>query len=281
MRPITLLALACLASCLSASAAEHDSLAAECPTEVHYAAVGGAAASLAELHALASARLAALHLTPAWTEEGAAAFTDSASDRARLERLLQVVLPAMERYPLAFFERMGLTQVALVKDLRVAGQARRAMPAPERDTIVYADNNDKLCPAGMELRAHHELYHVVEYRLFKDFYYRDPRWLALNAPGQAYGQGGATAYGIGFDNLGHPSTGLVSRYAAFGPEEDKAEVFGWMMTSAYAQRVQGWAGADAVLAAKRGYLVAALQAKTDGAMDEAFFTHLAQPVRAP
>ncbi|MES2128658.1 MAG: hypothetical protein V4463_15420 [Pseudomonadota bacterium] len=273
-RPTALLAVACLAGCLNASAAEHDSLAAECPAAMHYPAIGGSGATLAELHALASARLAPLHLTPAWTEDGAAAFNDSAADRARLERLLQVVLPAMERYPQVFFARMAVTQVALVKDLRVAGQARRAMPAPEHDTIVYADNGDPLCPAGMELRAHHELYHVVEYRLFKDFYCRDPRWLALNPPGQGYGQGGATAYGIGFDNLGHPSTGLVSRYAGFGPEEDKAEVFGWMMTGAYAKRLQDWTAADTVLAAKRSYLVAALQAQTDGAMNEAWFARM-------
>jgi hypothetical protein len=34
---------------------------------------------------------------------------------------------------------------------------------------------------------------------------------------------------------------MVSLYAAYGPEEDKAEVFGWMMTPAYAPRLEAWA----------------------------------------
>ena len=102
-------------------------------------------------------------------------------------------------------------------------------------------------PAGvfarMDLRVHHEYYHFIEYRLFNDFYSREPAWLALSPPG--------TAYGKGFQNLGHPHPGLVSLHAACGPEEDKAEVFGWMMTPAYALRLEAWMALDPALLAKR------------------------------
>ncbi|MCC7680869.1 hypothetical protein [Janthinobacterium sp. FW305-128] len=244
-------------------AAQQDSMRSECDWNVRYAPVAPQDASVAQLQAIATARLAALQLAPVWTlsmpGSEAHAFTDSAQDRAGLQLLLSIVLPAMERYPAGVFARTGLRHVVLVKDLSVDGQRRLAMPAPDIDSVVYADNLlAALCPSGMELRVHHEYYHFIEYRLFNDFYYRDPAWLALNPPGTAYGQGGATAYGKGFQNLGHPQPGLVSLYAAYGPEEDKAEVFGWMMAPAYALRLQQWTAFDPTLLAKRQRLMEVL-----------------------
>jgi hypothetical protein len=247
-------------------AAQQDSMRSECDWSVRYAPVAPADASVAQLQAIATARLAALQLAPAWTlsmpGSAARAFTDTQEDRAGLQLLLSIVLPAMERYPAGVFARTGLRHVVLVKDLSVDGQRRLAMPAPEIDSVVYADNLlAALCPSGMELRVHHEYYHFIEYRLFNDLYYRDPAWLALNPPAATYGQGGATAYGKGFQNLGHPQPGLVSLYAAYGPEEDKAEVFGWMMTPAYARRLEQWSLTDAALVAKRQVLRQVLNSK--------------------
>ena len=244
-------------------AARQDSMRSECDWRVRYAPVAPEGASLAQLQALATARLAALQLTPAWTlampGSEAHAFADTDADRAGLQLLLSIVLPAMERYPAGIFAHTGLRRVVLVKDLSVEGQRRLAMPAPEIDSVVYADNMlAAMCPSGMELRVHHEYYHFIEYRLFNDFYYRDPAWLALNPPATVYGQGGAAAYGKGFQNLGHPHAGLVSLYAAYGPEEDKAEVFGWMMTPAYAPRLQQWTAFDPALLAKRHMLMEVL-----------------------
>ena len=244
-------------------AAQQDSMRSECDWRVRYAPVAPADASVAQLQAVATARLAALQLAPAWSLDmsgsEAQTFTDSPEDRAGLQLLLSIVLPAMERYPAGVFARTGLRHVVLVKNLSVEGQRRLAMPAPEIDSVVYADNLlAAMCPSGMELRVHHEYYHFIEYRLFNDFYYRDPAWLALNPPATVYGQGGATAYGKGFQNLGHPQPGLVSLYAAYGPEEDKAEVFGWMMTPAYAPRLQQWTAFDPALLAKRQALMEVL-----------------------
>lgn len=249
-------------------AAQQDSMRSECDWNVRYAPVGPRDASVAQLQAIATARLAALQLAPAWTlsmpGSEAHAFSDSEQDRAGLQLLLSIVLPAMERYPAGIFARTGLRHVVLVKDLSVDGQRRLAMPAPDIDSVVYADNLlAALCPSGMELRVHHEYYHFIEYRLYNDFYYRDPAWLALNPPGTAYGHGGVTAYGKGFQNLGHPQPGLVSLYAAYGPEEDKAEVFGWMMAPAYALRLEQWTAFDPALLAKRQLLMDVLSSKTD------------------
>lgn len=264
----------------NSSQPETDSLRAECPTEVRYAAVAPATATLAELKALAEARLAALHLKAVWTIPEAEAFIDSQADRLRLQRLLSVVLPALERYPSVLFERMRLSDIALVKNLSVAGQRRRAMPAPQTASVVYSDNDEDICLAGMELRIHHEFYHFIEHRTYADFYYRDPLWLALNPAAVSYGSGGATAYGKGFVNLGHPAAGMVSRYALYGPEEDKAEMFGWMMTPGYAQRVLQWTTEDTALASKHGFMMRFFQEQSGGAMGQDYFMQRAQAVAA-
>ncbi|MFZ6777922.1 hypothetical protein ACO0LD_13915 [Undibacterium sp. Ji83W] len=262
----------------NSSQPETDSLRAECPIEVRYGAAAPAAATLAELKALAEARLAALHLKAVWTIPEAETFIDSEADRLRLQRLLSVVLPALERYPAVLFERMRLSDIALVKNLSVDGQRRRAMPAPQTASVVYSDNDEDICLAGMELRIHHEFYHFIEHRTYADFYYRDPFWLALNPADVSYGNGGATAYGKGFINLGHPAAGMVSRYALYGPEEDKAEMFGWMMTPGYAHRVLQWTANDAALASKHRFMIRFLQEQSGGAMGQDYFMQRAQDV---
>ncbi|MBB2487276.1 hypothetical protein H5407_18740 [Mitsuaria sp. WAJ17] len=263
-----------------------DSLAMECPSEFRYELALPATASLDTLQAHAAQRLQALGLRLNWDGPWAHAqtqhFGPQAADIARLRRLLAVALPALERYQPGFFQRIGLQEVGLVKDLVVGDtQMRLAMPAPDRSAVVYADNGNPLCAAGMELRVHHELYHLIEERLFGDFYYRDPAWLALNPEGLGYGQGGATAYGGVFHNLGHPAPGLVSRYAQYGPEEDKAEVFGWLMTPGYAGRVKAWSEQDLTLAAKRRFMMALVHRLSAGTMSESFFETLARQPPVP
>ena len=258
-----------------------DSLAMECPSEFRYELPVVAGAGLAQLQNHAEQRLQALGLRVnwdgPWEHAQSQRFGAEAAELARLRRLLAVVLPALERYHPGFFQRVGLQEVGLVKDLVVGDtQMRLAMPAPDRSAVVYADNANPLCAAGMELRVHHELYHLVEQRLFDDFYYRDPAWLALNPEGLSYGQGGATAYGGVFHNLGHPAPGLVSRYAQYGPEEDKAEVFGWLMTPGYAGRVKAWSEQDPALAAKRRFMMALVHRLSAGTMSESFFESLAR-----
>jgi iron complex outermembrane receptor protein len=114
-------------------------------------------------------------------------------------------------------------------------QRRLAMPMAETDGVAYADNNAKtLCPAGMEMRVHHEFYHFIDHREYNDYYHADPSWLALNPEGLQYGRGGSTYHGKNLQDLGHVKEGLVSMYSGYGQEEDKAETFGWMMTPDYA-----------------------------------------------
>jgi len=259
-----------LAGCGTVAPIDHnnDALRAECNWDVTYPAVAPADASVGQLREAATRRLAALRLNAVWTleQEGVSgdAFTDSAEDRARLQRLLSVVLPGLERYNPVFFENVRLKNIVLVKELAVGGQRRLAMPMAETDGVAYADNNAKtLCPAGMEMRVHHEFYHFIDHREFNDYYHPDPVWLALNPEGLQYGKGGATFYGKNLQDLGHVKEGLVSLYSSYGQEEDKAETFGWMMTPDYAARLERFARTDPKLAAKVQFMRGQLRKYTE------------------
>lgn len=218
------------------------------------------------------ARFAAMGLAVRWRYEAAEPLPDQGD--AGENRLAAIVLRSLECYPPGFFTRVGLREIALVRNLSVGGQLRRAMPVPP-DTMVYSDNGGALCPAGMEVRVHHELRHFLDHRDDGDYYRVHPDWRALNPPGARYGRGGAIAYGTGFENLGHPASGFVSRYATFGEEEDRAETFGWMMTPGYAARVADWARADEALLRKREFIIAEMRRVSGGLMDAAYFENVA------
>jgi hypothetical protein len=246
-----------LPACSTVAPVDHnnDALRLECHWDLQYPSVAPPDAGVAQLREVATRRLAALRLNAVWTlaQEGvtAEAFTDTPEDRARLQRLLSVVLPGLERYPHVFFANVRLKNIVLVKELAVGGQRRLAMPMADEDGVAYADNGAKtLCPAGMEMRVHHEFYHFIDHREHNDYYHADPSWLAMNPDGLQYGKGGATFYGKNLQDLGHVRQGLVSMYAGYGQEEDKAETFGWMMTPDYAARLDLYAMNDPHLAAK-------------------------------
>lgn len=247
--------------------AHNDSMRTECPGVIRAYTDLNDPDTLPNLKLRAERALANHGLRVLWELQSphgqGLTFTEQASDRQRLTRLLDAILPAFTRYPSNFFQNMQVRDIVLVKDFHVGGQFRLAMPAPESYSLVYADNgHPQLCMAGMEMRTHHEFYHLIEHRLFKDFYFRDPAWLALNPAETHYGQGGATAYGKQFQNLGHPRAGMVSLYAGYGSEEDKAEVFGWMMTPGYAERLQDWGKQDGSLAAKLSWMQGLLMAQS-------------------
>lgn len=270
-----------------------------CPASFYYTEFGMPDMPLAQLQAMASARLAVIGLEAVWHAPEGDAFRDVPEDRARLRDLLAVVLPAYERYPRTLLEKIRLRRLEFVKDLCVAGHFRQAMPALERDSVVYADIGERTAPASLEERVHHELYHFIEGRVFNDYYYRDPQWLALNPPGVKYGSGGRAAYGKlaadgtcvrastpagsapgqRFINRVHPQAGMVSAYALYGPEEDKAEVFGWMMTPGYASRVKYWAEHDQALEAKRKFMTRLLYELSAGRLSAPDIDRLASRTR--
>ena len=118
-----------------------------CPASFYYTEFGMPDTPLAQLQAMASARLAVIGLEAVWHAPEGDAFQDVPEDRERLRDLLAVVLPAYERYPRTLLERIRLRRLEFVKNLCVAGHFRQAMPALERDSVAYADIGERTSPA--------------------------------------------------------------------------------------------------------------------------------------
>lgn len=187
-------------------------------------------------------------------------FEDTPADLERAKRLANVTVAAMSQYPAGFFGRAGLTKIKMVKDLKVTyegtAQSRMAMPKPSTDTLVYAENNEPgltSCLEEIEMRMHHELFHLLEGTTHNNnMYTRESSYTALNPAGFEYKDGGGDAYksDAGYADKEHPLPGFSTGYATFGQEEDRSEVFAYMMTRGFAQRQSEWAAADPVIARK-------------------------------
>ncbi len=125
----------------------------------------------------------------------------------------------------------------------------------------------------MEERVHHELFHFIEAVVNKNMFYKDPNWLKLNPPSFKYDTNPIKAYlSPNFQNVGHPQAGFVSAYSLDSIYEDKAEVFAWMMTWGYSERLEYWAKYDPVLKIKKEYILKSFKVDLETTMNEEFFT---------
>lgn len=154
----------------------------------------------------------------------------SEEDNDALSNYVDIFYVEFNRYPQDFIKNVGLKKVAFVKNLSVIGQYRGAMPIGEIETLfydIYIGNYNKL---HEQEDIHHEFYHLIEWNINGDMYYKDPTWAAFNDPTFTYGSGGASAY----TNLEEYKNkvienGFVSTYSTYGLEEDKAEIFANLM----------------------------------------------------
>jgi hypothetical protein len=106
----------------------------------------------------------------------------------------------------------------------------------------------------------------------------DPGWAALNPPEFRYGGGGRAALSdpnVAWDRPA-PTPGFVSRYSTTGLEEDKAELFAFLV--AHPRKLAERAGSDAVLRAKVERMKAQLTAFCP-AVDDQFWQRVKQNYR--
>ena len=75
----------------------------------------------------------------------------------------------------------------------------------------------------------HEFWHQVDYVLYGGFYVFDTDWNDCNPDDFSYGSGGITAY-EGGGSAGYSETqGFITEYSKYGMEEDRAEIFAYMI----------------------------------------------------
>ncbi|ATL48120.1 hypothetical protein COR50_13640 [Chitinophaga caeni] len=179
------------------------------------------------------------------------------ADSIYRDSLLQIFSEEWEKYPPAFIRSIDIKNVYFVRNLQVYGQTRYAMPDGASNDLYY--NTDYVGirkESYLRHSLHHELYHLIEKQFFGDFYYVDATWASFNPPLFSYSTGGADAYAKQqFSKQVHPYKGFVSGYATSGLEEDKAEVFAYMMTGNQFLQLLRWSQDDIILAQKMAYMM--------------------------
>ncbi len=182
---------------------------------------------------------------------------------AELRRTSRVVSEELERYPRSFFEAARLRRVLMCGDLREAGRPIPSLPNYERTLVLDVD-----APEGFTRRlVHHEVFHFAD--LADDATLtNDPEWSALNDRWFTYGDGGRFHREPRAADIATDLPGFLSLYSRSGLEEDKAEVFSFLMTEPV--RVAAIAAADPVVA-RKVRLVKDRMARLDPSIDEAFW----------
>jgi hypothetical protein len=146
------------------------------------------------------------------------------------------------RYPKGFLRKARLRRVIFCEGLEEGGRPIPSLPNYASTLLVDADAS----PAFLGRLVHHEVFHFVD---FADdgLVVVDPAWEMLNPAGFRY-EGGGRAVRDPEASAPTGPEGFVTRYATASLEEDKAEIFSWLMNdhALLAARSRG----DGVLAAK-------------------------------
>ncbi len=156
----------------------------------------------------------------------------ASSDLAGLQQFAAYLTEEFAKYPKDLVKNSGVQTIGLVKSLRVSSQARTAAPAPSISAMLY--DSIALANAGSAYAREvvsHEYWHYLEYKTHGSYNYSDGNWSACNPSGFSYGSGGASAYNGSFTNTFHPQSGFITQYATYAIEEDRAELFGWLIYS--------------------------------------------------
>ena len=196
-------------------------------------------------------------------------------DLPTYKRMAVMFVEEWAKYPPEWTRETDLQTINLINkyEYRYNGtsQARAAAPMNYLRAMIY-DISYSYDEAYMRHVIHHEYAHYFEASHYGDVYHDDARWAALNPAGFTYGGGGGTCYEPGNTCLTgvHPTLGFVTGYATSGMEEDKAELYGYMFTTAEYAQLAEWLKTDTILASKLAYYKRVIRAVVPQMDDEYF-----------
>ncbi|RYG21907.1 hypothetical protein EON82_18050 [bacterium] len=173
------------------------------------------------------------------------------SAKAVPDAMIEEYAPLFEaewrKYPASLMPRVRLKRVVIGRDVRVLDQPRAAVPEFDPGWFwLDADVNTRRPGYGRHA-LHHDFFHMIDQWDSPDGR-TDAVWKALNAPGTADGPGGWNMQTGNPGALRVDLPGFITRYATAATEEDKAEVYGHLLTST--AFISGRAALDPILMAK-------------------------------
>ena len=201
-------------------------------------------------------------------------YTDFAQNDPNLAPYAKTFIGEWNKYSIYFVTQTKIQGIYFVNNLNVSGQRRAAMPE-SYNHVLYLDISYIYDPDYVREVIHHEFYHLIEYQFHGDFYYQDPAWMIFNPKSFKYLSSGSDAYtDPNYIVKDHPKQGFVSTYSTYALEEDKAETFGYMMTTKKAKLLQEWIKTDPYLKKKYDYMVQFMTSISDDANIN-FFNNIA------
>lgn len=176
------------------------------------------------------------------------------ADLPNLKVYSELFVQEWSKYPVSFIKFSKVRSLMLVNKLKVSGTARAATP----DIVGQAMYYDVQYVYNAEYARgviHHEFNHLFTYNDFRTYAPNDIAWRSFNTPSFVYGNGGASCYLTVNTCISgeHPINGFVTGYAASAIEEDKAELFAYLMTGSYYHRLKTWIPGDDILNRKVNY----------------------------
>lgn len=175
----------------------------------------------------------------------------SESDLASLKTYGAILIDEWAKYPTDWVSSSNVANIIIVKNLAIQGQHRSATPDPVGHSMYY--DSPLLTSAGEVYSrqvTHHEYDHLIEYNYYNSWNHSDPTWASYNPAGFAYGSGGASCYTGPCPSGPHAVVGFATGYATSAIEEDKAELYAYLMSSGLYQNLKTWITTDSSLASK-------------------------------
>jgi hypothetical protein len=185
-----------------------------------------------------------------------------------LRTYLPLLTTELSVYPDQVFRTGGLREVVICGRLTVDGKSRMATYDLDQGILyVVATGPREQREYGRKL-IHHEFFHMIDFN--DDGRYADPKWERLNEPGFRYGSGGETMQSDPAAGLPDVTlAGFLNTYSRSGVEEDKAEIFAYMMTDPKLAEARG--ASDPIISAKLREMARILQ-RFCPSLDERFWT---------
>lgn len=157
------------------------------------------------------------------------------TNKAHLMTYLRLIEQEYSKYPVGYLKKARAGILVLTKNFAFDKNKQAAMPDPYGNRLYLAHKySNKLYSETYLIHVlHHELHHNTEYVIWKNQYYKWPKWYALNKPEFKYGSGGIAAYSdrsTNYYKMDNPIPGFVNLYSALGQEEDRSEIFALMMS---------------------------------------------------
>lgn len=177
------------------------------------------------------------------TQEGTMISARKATDQG-LEGFIPIFLSEFSVYPIQTIKRAGIRKIIICEGLKYGNQERAAVPDWDHGILYYDVSSDCIDP-GIRRCLHHDLFHMIDCQ--DDLSFEDDSWKCLNRRGFKYGAGGEFMQDVSYTVLGSGSPGFLNKYCTSGVEEDKAEIFAYLMTN---HKVFKERASDAVLQAK-------------------------------